>query len=450
MKWFENIKIGISGLRGIVGETLTPDNIIDFTRAFSTIIRKGNVAVAKDSRISGDTIKRAVFSGLIYSGITPVDTFTLPTPSLGIFVKARKLNGGIIITASHNPEKWNGLKFVNQDGLFLRPFNALNLIDIYHQRSFIEPKDNIFPTVEEERDAFRIHMRKIHKLVDMNLIKKKRFRVLIDPGGGVGSIFTGKFLEYMGCKVDMINNEIGARFPRNPEPTIKNLEKTSQFMRKREFDVGFAQDPDGDRLSVLDECGQALGGELTLALALYGYLSKERTGKIVVNFSTSRIIEHIAQLHGIKVVKSPVGEINVVETMIKEGAVAGGEGNGGIIIPKVHHCRDSFTGMALVLDVLAKENKKVSEIVERFPSFKIKKVKIPFSITGAHRVICLLKEEYPEANTLDGLRVDKEKFWFHIRPSNTEPVLRIIAEGDSVNIEKILGNLIKKIQNMGE
>lgn len=451
MKNIQSLRIGISGVRGIVGETIYPGNVVNLTRAFATLIRKGRVAVASDSRVSGEPIKLTVFSGLIFSGITPVDTFILPTPSLGIYVKEKKLNGGIIVTASHNPEQWNGLKFVNKHGLFLLPFTALNLIDIYHQRSFLKPERNIFPSVEEEKNAFSIHRQKIYKIVDIESIRKKKFKVLVDPGGGVGAFFDREFLEFLGCEVEMINsNKIGGKFPRLPEPTPKNLSRTSTFMKKGNFDIGFAQDPDGDRLCILDEEGKAVGGELTLAAALYGYLSKIKSGKIVVNLSTSRVIEYVAQRFGIEVVKSPVGETNVVEFMIKLGAVAGGEGNGGIIIPEVHYCRDSFTCMAVVLDTMARFNKRISQILDELPAYRMIKTKIPFSMTGAHKIISLLKEEFPEANTLDGLRVDEKNYWFHIRPSNTEPVLRIVAEGNEGEIGKIVDDLEVKIKNMGE
>lgn len=448
MKRIENIKIGISGIRGIVGETLNPGNVISLTRAFATLIRRGKVAVARDSRLSGDMIKRAVISGLLFSGITPVDTFTLPTPSLQIFVKAKKLAGGIIITASHNPEQWNGLKFVNSDGIFLLPFTALNLIDLYHQGSFTVPQENNFPDVEEECNAFVVHKEKILKIIDRDLISRKKFKVLVDPGGGVGALFDKELLECLGCKVTMINEEMGCKFPRNPEPTAKNLVKTANYMKKGDFDIGFAQDPDGDRLSILDENGVALGGELTLAAALYGYLSKGKPDKIVVNLSTSRIIEDVARRFNSDVIKSPVGEINVAEMIIKEKAAAGGEGNGGIIIPEVHYCRDSFTGMALVLDTMARYDKKISRIIAEFPDYKMIKIKMPFSMTGAHKVVTLLKEEYPGANILDGLRVDEKDYWFHVRPSNTEPVLRIVAEGKAGKIEDIAANLKKKIKKM--
>ncbi|NIM16279.1 MAG: phosphoglucosamine mutase [Candidatus Aminicenantes bacterium] len=452
MKGINSIKIGISGIRGIVGKTLNPEQVVNLTRAFATLVGSGAAAVAVDSRVSGETIKRAVLSGLIFSEIKPLDTLALPTPSLQIYVKEKKLNGGIIITASHNTEDWNGLKFVDENGLFISPFAALNLIDIYHQQSFKIPSENKFPDVEVVKNAFNVHERKILKIVDVEQIRKQRFKVLMDPGGGVGALFDKKFLEALGCDVVMINDQLGDRFPRRPEPIAENLVKTSSYLAGGDFDIGFAQDSDADRLSILDETGLVLGGEITLAAALYGYLSRKKPGKIVVNLSTSRIMEYVAEKFGFKVLKSPVGEINVAEMMIKERAAAGGEGNGGIMIPDVHCCRDSFTGMALVLDAMAKHGKKISQITAEFPSFKMLKKKIPLSMSEAHKIVLLLKDEYPgvDTDTRDGLRVDMEDHWFHVRPSNTEPVLRIIAEGHEGEIDRIVKKLIARIKRMAK
>lgn len=449
MKRISNFKIGISGFRGIIGDSLDPEQVVNLTRAFATLVGRGRVAVAQDSRPSGEMIKRAVCSALIFSGITPVDTLILPTPSLEIFVKHKKLNGGIIITASHNPDAWNGLKFVDENGLFISPFMSLNLIDIYHQRSFLSPAKNEFPEPEQNFDAFKIHKEKIFKIVDVEAIRKRRFRVLADPGGGVGVFYNGEFLEELGCHVEMIHTDTQYGFPREPEPTCKNLTKASESMRNGHFDVGFAQDPDGDRLSLLDETGVPLDGELTLATALWGYLSGlHKKGKIVVNLSTSRVMEYVAEQCGFKVLRSAVGEINVAEMMIKENAAAGGEGNGGIMIPRVHCCRDSFTGMALVLETLAKCGKSLSQIVAGFPKYKMITAKIPLSMTGSQKIISLLREKYRDANLADGIRVSRPGYWFHVRPSNTEPVLRIVAEGSEGEIEPLVAALTGDIQAM--
>jgi len=444
----DNIKIGISGIRGVIGETLNPENIINFVRAFSTLVRKGQVAVATDSRISGEFIRNAVFSGLIYSGITPVDAGTQPTPTLQVFVKEKRLNGGIIVTASHNPQQWNGLKFIDEAGLFISPYKASHLIDIYHQRSFITPEENIFPDVVPAEDAFAIHKRKILALVDTEKIREKRFRVLVDPGAGAGALYDKEFLESLGCDVDVINGVIGNGFPRNPEPLPENLGQASERMKEGGFDIGFAQDADADRLALLDENGRPLDSEYTLAISLSGYLKRVKPGKVVLNLSTSRISEYAADHNGCRVVWSPVGETNVVKTMMEVGAVAGGEGNGGVIVPAVHHCRDSFTAMALVLDTLAQSGRKVSEIVKTLPALKMVKIKLPLSMTAANRVVRLLAEEYPEGNTVDGLKVEKEDYWFHIRASNTEPIIRIVAEGREGEIEDVVEGLKSRIIEM--
>ncbi len=448
MRRVENIKIGISGVRGIIGDTLSPQIVLNFTRAFATLIGKGKVAVAKDSRISGDFLKKAVFSGLIYSGLTPVDTFTLPTPTLQLYVKEQNLAGGIIITASHNPEQWNGLKFVDTEGLFLSPFTAQHLIDLYHQRNFITPRINTFPSIEKDSDAFHIHKDKIFSSLDLEQVKKRKFKVLVDPGGGAGSLFDEDFLSELGCEVSIINHKISKKFPRHPEPVPKNLSQASRMMQKGNFDVGFAQDADADRLAIIDQKGTPLAGDQSLAIALYGYLYDKKPGKIVLNLSTSNVASLIARKFGFGVIYSPVGEINVVEKMREQNALAGGEGNGGIIIPRIHYCRDSFTAMALTLKVLAHTGKSVSELVREFPPLKIIKTKLPLSMTEAHRVVALLSEEYPLGNRQDGLRIDEDDCWFHIRASNTEPVLRIIAEGKPHVIDKKLKGLKEKVASL--
>ncbi len=450
MKSYENIKVGISGIRGVIGDTLTPENIINFTRAFSTLIRKGKVAVASDSRPSGEFIKNAVLAGLVYSRVTPIDVGILPTPTLQVFVKAKAMNGGIIVTASHNPEQWNGLKFVNERGLFLSPYTAAHLIDLYHQRSFIVPDENRFPAVQETRNAFQIHKNKILGIVDRKKIEQRRFKVLMDPGGGAGAFFDKDLLETLGCECDVIHGEVGKRFPRKPEPIPENLERVSRMIRDGVYDVGFAQDADADRLALIDENGVVLEGDYTLAIALWGYLRRTQPGKVVFNLSTSRIASHVATQSGCSVEWVPVGEINVVEAMLRGAAVAGGEGNGGVIVPAVHHCRDSFSAMALVLETLAQTGKTLSEMVRELPAYKTVKLKLQITMTDARRIVRILSEENPSADTTDGLKVEEKDYWFHIRPSNTEPVLRIIAEGKEGEVEALAQKLKERVLKLKE
>lgn len=448
MKKVSNIRIGVSGIRGIAGDTMTPFSAAVFTRAFATLTGKGKVAVAMDSRLTGEPLKDAVISALLYSGIVPVDLGIVPTPTLCLYVKEKRLRGGIIVTASHNTEEWNGLKFIDRDGLVLRPFHLKNLIDIYHQQVFAEPESNCFPSVEKPDSAFSIHMDKIFEHVDVEKIRSRQFKVLVDPVAGAATEFNKVFLESLGCKVEIINDKFkDKRFPRPPEPLKEHLGDISGKMAEGDYDVGFAQDPDGDRLSVLDEKGSAIGDEGTLALALYSWLRKTPGGRVVVNVSTSRLVEFVASCFGTEVIKSAIGEINVVESMIANSASAGGEGNGGVIIPAIHSCRDSFTGMALVLDMMAAENSTVSEVVSTFPDYRKKSAKVPFTTTGAYRVVSMLRDMYDYSSDIDGIRVDTEDYWFTVRPSNTEPVLRITVETLKSNPEVIIADIMDKISD---
>jgi len=443
-----DLKIGISGIRGIVGESLTPRTVIQFTRAFATLIGGGQVAVATDTRPSGQSLMHAAFSGLIFSGAQPVSLGIMPTPSVEIYVKSHELSGGIVITASHNPDEWNGLKFIDHTGLFLSPFRAQNLLDIYHQQSFTEPGQNTFPSMTSDGKAFREHEAAVFRVVDIECIRSRRFKVFCDPGAGVGALYTRSFLENLNCTVSAIHDTLSTRFPRGPEPIPENLNLATQAMRNGDYDIGFVQDPDGDRLMVLDENGCAIDGEKTLALALDGFLPYQKKGTVVVNLSTSRLSEWVSSRHGFTLLRAPVGEINVTEMMTQKNAVAGGEGNGGIIIPAIHSCRDSFAGMGLILQGLCHCEETVSQKISGFPQYHMRSCKIPTSGSGAYRVIKRLIDQYPGADCRDGLRVDRDRYWFHIRASNTEPVIRICAEGIDQEVDSVYEQLSSDVREM--
>jgi phosphomannomutase len=353
-----------------------------------------------------------------------------------------------VVTASHNPDPWNGLKFIDRSGLFLSPFRAQNLLDIYHQQSFIAPSNNHFPDLIEVSDGFDEHAQAIIKVLDTERIRKRGFRVFCDPGGGVGCKTTRTFLETLGCQVTAIHDTPEVCFPRHPEPLPENLTRAMQEMQNGHFDIGFVQDPDGDRLMVLDESGTPIGGEKTLALALDGYLPYQKKGKVVVNLSTSRLSEWICKRHGFDLLRAPVGEINVTEMMLQEEAVAGGEGNGGIIIPAIHPCRDSYAGMALILQALSQSPQAISKQVGQYPQYRMLSKKIPTCGSGAYKITTKLLNRYPDADCRDGIRVDRERYWFHIRASNTEPVMRICAEGSSPEVDSIFHSLVRDIEEM--
>ncbi len=452
MREVSDLKLSISGIRAIVGKSLTPELIISFSEAFSTYISKGAVAVSSDTRPSRFFVKEAVISGLISCGIKPVDAGILPIPSFLVYVKERKLDGGISITASHNPIEWNALKLIRKGGYYLFPHEAEELIDLYHQRRF-KRIDGNFKKVERDFDSFSYHMKKLIDFADIDSIREKKLKVVVDSCNGAASEFSKKFLETLGVKVVAINNDPDKPFPRNPEPIAENLKELSKVVLKERADIGFAQDADADRLAVVDEKGNPIGEEKTLSLAILSYLMFKKKSNIVVNYSTTSLVNEIAKEFGVNVLRAKVGEINVVEKMIKENSKIGGEGNGGVIASDVHLTRDSFTGMVLLLELLAKTGKKVSQIINELPKFLMIKEKYELSWGKFLKLKDEIRGEYSSEiiNTEDGIRVEGDDFFFHVRPSNTEPAVRFIAEARSKELLlKIREKVYKKIKHYSE
>jgi len=435
-----DLKVSISGIRGIVGKGLTPQLLMKFSEAFATFIGGGTIAVGSDTRPSAEMVKYAVFSGILSCGATPLDLGILPIPSLQIYTKEKKLEGAISITASHNPVEWNALKLIKKGGVFLYPYEAEELLDLYYQGKF-RRVDN--PSkIEKELNPFELHERRIFQFADIDLIRKKRPKVVVDPCGGAAVPFVKKFLERLGAEVICVNCEISGEFPRNPEPLPENLNLLCEAVKTSGADIGFAQDADADRLAAIDEKGNPIGEENTLALAVDYYLSNKKKSPVVVNLSTSKVLEDVARKSGVSFFRSKVGEINVSRKMMQVGAKIGGEGNGGIIAVDVHTCRDSFTGMVLLLELLAWSGKRFSELKEDLPQYHMIKEKVNISFREGKRILSKLAEKFKDGRIdfTDGVRVDYPDFWFHVRPSNTEPVLRIIIEA----LEEGLANMILK------
>jgi len=424
-----DLKISISGIRGIVGESLTPQLIIKFSEAFSTYIGGGKIAVGSDTRPSAAMVKNAVFAGLLSCGASPMDLGILPIPSLQIYTKEKNLDGAISITASHNPVEWNALKLIRKGGHYLYPYEAEELLDVYYQGRFqrvAKPEK-----IEREKESFSIHQEKIGGLVDKDLIRQKKIRVVVDPCGGAASPYVEGFLEKLGAEVICVNCALTEGFPRNPEPIPENLSMLSAAVKEHKADVGFAQDADADRLAAVDENGVPIGEEYTLALAVDYYLQRKAKSPVVVNLSTSRIIDDVARKAGVELFRSKVGEINVARMMREKGSRIGGEGNGGIMVADVHTCRDSFSGMAYLLEYLAWSGKKLSELRGELPDYYMIKHKVKASFREARVILNKLGLKFKDGHTqlMDGLRVDYPDFWLHVRPSNTEPVVRIQVEG---------------------
>ena len=445
-----NLKISISGVRGVVGETLTPRLISTFAAAYGQYVGKGPVIIGRDTRKSGIMVEKAVIAGLLSVGCQPVSAGILPTPSIQVIVKNFNAVGAIAITASHNPLPWNAMKFINEKGMFLNEIEARQVLDIYNQENISYVLENQIRQESYIDHAFEIHQKKIFDLIDIDIIKKSKFKVAMDCVNGAGAPFAPMFLENLGCEVIPLFTEPDGNFKRIPEPVPHALTALSETVIKEKCDIGFAQDPDADRLVIVDDKGVARNENCTLALAVLHILSNS-PGAVTVNLATSKIIQDICDSYNSELHYSKIGEINVSTQMLKNGSVIGGEANGGVIWPAVHPCRDSFTGMALILELLSKRKSGISKILNELPNYHFGAKKIPCSSEKALYVMRKLKKENKNLNPIliDGIRINWQDQWIIIRPSNTEPVLRIQAEADSEKkLNKLLNSYEKKCREL--
>jgi phosphomannomutase len=362
-----------------------------------------------------------------------VDVGICPIPSMMVVTKDKKAAGGIGVTASHNPPEWNGLKFISGKGLFLNPSEVEEFLDIYHQGEFIVVNVDRYKTPLSEKNPTDPHLDKLLGYLDVDTIQKKNFTVAADCCNGAGAVLMPRFLEALGCRPILINTTLDGTFAHCSEPVPENLSTLCRIVSEEKADVGFVQDADADRLAIVNEKGEPLGEELTLALSAQHILSKKR-GPVVTNLSTTRAIDDIASRFKVPVFRTKIGEINVVEKILAEKAVIGGEGNGGVIFPEIHPCRDSFSAMGLILEAMAASGKTVSALRKDIPDYFMIKEKIECTPEQAYRVIRELKKRYSgkeKVSTLDGMKIDLPGSWIHIRPSNTEPILRIMTEAKS-------------------
>ena len=443
------LKISISGVRGVVGDFLTPQLIESFAKAFGTFVGPGRVMVGRDTRTSGEMLLHAVCAGLLSTGCTPVDVGVCSTPSVQIRTKETDAVGGIIITASHNPAQWNALKFVGRDGIFLNEYEARSVVEIYHDSNFRRCPDEEIGSIKYDPHAIDSHLSKVLDYVDAELIRSKHFKVAFDCCNGAGSLMTPRLLQDLGCQLIPISTEPNGIFPREPEPTPQNLTQLSSTTELSGADVGFAQDADADRLAIINEHGEAIGEDYTLALAVQFMLSKT-PGPVVVNLSTSRAIQDIAEQYDCPIYWTKIGESNVIDKILDCNAIVGGEGNGGVMIPAIHPCRDSFIGMALVLQYMAESGKTISELVNSIPRYFMVKQKVQLSSDQIFGIVEQLKAQYAAAHidVTDGLKIffNERKAWAHIRPSNTEPILRVMSEATSKQeAEEINEKLLREI-----
>jgi phosphomannomutase len=429
------LKIGVSGIRGVVGDFLTPALACQFAQAFGTYVGAGRVVVGRDTRSTGPMLEHAIVCGLLAAGCEVVELGVLPTPTIQMYVAATHASGGVAVTASHNPPEYNALKLFNGEGLFFNNYERGELLDLYHQSEFRSATNAEMRLVVENRGAAaKLHIARVLQHVDVDRIRARKFRVALDAVNGAGSLMTSSFLrDTLACDLHAISIDPEKPFPRIAEPRPDTLTELAELVRSSGAEVGFGLDPDGDRLAVLDETGHVLDPDDVLALAV-DIVLRRRKGNVVVNLTTSSAIDDIAKAQACRVYRSPVGEANVVELMQAHNAVIGGEGSsGGIIFPAVHLCRDSYTGIAFLLDRMAETGCKVSELTAALPHYHRLSGRQTFEHGVLGQLMQNLEEGFPNTQTdrSDGLKLLFEDAWIHVRSSNTEPLLRVAVEARS-------------------
>lgn len=437
----ETLMVSVSGMRGIVGKDLTPELVARHAAALGAWARgRGQplVVLGRDARTSGPMFARAAMAGLMSVGVDVIDVGVAPTPTVQLAVEHHHAGAGLILTASHNPIEWNALKLVGPDGVFLDGTDGAEV------RALAEagPPRMGWEGVGTVRNDHRAIARHVHdvlalRFIDVAAIREKQFNVALDCVRGAGGTSIPPLLHRLGCKVSAINLQTDGRFPRPPEPLPENLGDLSRLVKESGADIGMAVDPDVDRLALVDEKGEPIGEDYTLALAVRAVLAEGRTAGggaaeppvVVANLSTSLVVEDAARMGGARFVRAPVGEANVARVIRDEGAIIGGEGNGGVILPSLHVGRDAPVGVALILHLLAKSGHTVSHLVDGQPRYRIVKAKAPRG-NDLSRVYLRLVERFKDAtpDTRDGLRLAWPDRWVHVRPSGTEPIVRFIAE----------------------
>jgi len=439
----------ISGVRGLTDSHLTPEISSIYARALHTSLPDGVVMAGRDSRPSGDMILHAMTEELVGLGRTVIQCGIVPTPTVQFMVHNTEAVGGFIVTASHNPVEWNGIKFLRPDSTFFHPEECQDLFNIVDQNVELK-KSKEAGIVWPEQNAIQKHVIACASIscIDLNRIQRRKFKVVIDAVNGAGAIALPNMLEALGCEVIELNCEPDGNFTRGTEPLPENLNDLSAMVKNHNADAGFAVDPDADRLAVVNEHGEPLGEEYTLVLAADGYINE--TGKkerFVVNLSTSLALEKLAHKNGSTVERSAVGEINVVNKMNEVNSNLGGEGNGGVILKECHLGRDSMVGATMVLNRMSQTEDTLSEIHRTLPIFKIVKDKISVDTIDSDELIDKVSNLFNDAdkNDLDGIKFTWDDKWVHLRRSNTEPIMRIYAEAPS---EDQALELVSKIRSI--
>ena len=420
----------ISGIRGIIGNGLEPETIVKYTNAYADFIGSGKVVIGRDARITGEMVNQITTGTLLAKGIDVIDIGICPTPTVQYNVKKLKANGGIAISASHNPNEWNALKLLNGTGQFLSPDEYTQMQKYWNNSELkYQSWDKIGKWTEYPK-GIQNHVDAVFDLgiIYVDEIRKRRFKVLLDCVNGAGAYVLPEFLKDFGCEVIEMNCERNGIFPRLPEPLPENLTETMKRVKETKADIGIVVDPDVDRLVLITDNGEPFIEENTITQIVQFILSRKK-GNVVVNLSTTRAVDDVAAKFGCSVFRSPVGEANVVKKMKEVDAVIGGEGSGGVIYPELHYGRDALVGIALTLQHLTDYGKSLSDLKNELPKYFIVKKKIEVTKNPDELIQKLIDHFLKQKiNTEDGLRVDFEDHWVHFRKSNTEPIIRIIVE----------------------
>ena len=450
----------ISGIRGTIGgqtgDTLNPLDIVKFTTAYAMFIRKsrgeacvGKIVVGRDARISGDMVRSVVCGTLVGAGFDVVDIGLATTPTTELAVRMAGADGGIIITASHNPRQWNALKLLNSEGEFLNKADGNEVLALADSEDFVYADVDGLGQYTYDETFNRKHIESVLnlKLVDVEAVRKARFRVCVDTINSVGGIILPELLRELGVEYEILNGTPDGDFAHNPEPLEKNLGGIMERMRGGGFDLGIVVDPDVDRLAFICEDGRMFGEEYTL-VSVADYVLSHTPGNTVSNLSSTRALRDVTERHGGRYTASAVGEVNVTTKMKEVGAVIGGEGNGGVIYPESHYGRDALVGIALFLSSLAHKGCKVSELRATFPNYYIAKNRIDLTpTTDIDAILAKVKQMYADqqVNDIDGVKIDFPDKWVHLRKSNTEPIIRVYSEAATMEDADALGKQIMQV-----
>jgi len=444
------LMVSISGLRGVVGDSLTPEVVVKYANAFAELTDHKKIVIGRDGRYHGAMLEEILAGTLAANGCDVVDIGVCPTPTVQLAAEHSEASGGVAVTASHNPMEWNGLKFVNKDGVFLDAEENQMLWSLVEKRPSYASFDTT-GTIEHDDFFLQDHIRRVlaMRVIDVEALRRRHFKVVVDCVNAAGSVVVPQLLHELGCIIIKMNCEASGKFPRKPEPLPENLSEVMQRVKSENADLGIVVDPDVDRLVLITEKGEPFSEEYTIAQAVKFIFDKVPIEQriAVVNLSTTRAVDEIARGLNGKVFRSAVGEINVVKKMKKVNAVVGGEGSGGVILPEIHYGRDALVGIGLTLQHLFEFGGTLSELKMSLPNFEIIKKRIDLGKKNPEKIITAIRKHYSkfDINTEDGLKIDAPDYWIHLRKSNTEPIIRVIAEAATAEKAESRANEVARL-----